>query len=371
MKRMKLLATLLCAAMLFGCAPKNITIEWDNSTCHFVTPGVYARITKVDDRHALVYNAGAPALIRFSDDKCESWSEPSEVARAEGYSFTNCELLQLQSGRLLYMWNARPHSGTELPFKIMYALSDDSGKNWSEARDLYVAYPRFQDGCWEPVALQLPDGEVQIYFANEAPYTNSSEQEISMMRSTDNGDSWSKAEKISFRAGSRDGMAVPVYLPHSNEIAAAIEDNGIRGRFKPVIVRTANNWKDGFVAAEDIRREEALTPDCAVHDTIYAGAPYLIRLGKNHTLLSIQSTEGRKGHNERFANMQVYVGDKNARNFCNRSTPMPHLAENGSALWNSITQIDDETVIAVMSVGGQERGKGGIWTVKGKIVEKK
>lgn len=369
MKRMKLLATLLCAAILIGCAPKNVTIEWDSTTCEFVTPGVYARITKVDDRHALVYNAGAPALIRFSDDKCENWSEPSEVARAEGYSFTNCELLQLQSGRLLYMWNARPHSGTGKPFKIMYAMSDDSGKSWSKARDLYVAYPRFQDGCWEPVALQLPDGEVQIYFANEAPYTESSEQEISMMRSTDNGESWSEAEKVSFRAGSRDGMAVPIYLPHSKEIAVAIEDNGIRGRFKPVIVRTADNWEDGFVAADDARREEALTPDCAVHDTIYAGAPYLIRLGKNHTLLSIQSTEGRKGTNERFANMQVYVGDKDARNFCNRSTPMPELKENASALWNSLYQIDDETVIAVMSVGGQERGKGGIWTVRGKIVE--
>ena len=67
--------------------------------------------------------------------------------------------------------------------------------------------------------------------------------------------------------------------------------------------------------------------------------------------------------------MQVYVGDKNARNFCNRSTPMPELKENASALWNSLHQIDDETVIAVMSVGGQERGKGGIWTVRGKIVE--
>jgi hypothetical protein len=48
---------------------------------------------------------------------------------------------------------------------------------------------------------------------------------------------------------------------------------------------------------------------------------------------------------------------------------MPELKENASALWNSLHQIDDETVIAVMSVGGQEQGKGGIWTVKGKIVE--
>ncbi len=345
----------------------NITIDWDEKSCHFVTGGVYARIKKVDNRFALVYDTNNKPRIRFSDDKCESWSEAIKVAWNDNYTYTNCELLQLQSGRLLYMWNARPHSGTGLPYKIMYALSDDKGNSWGEARDLYTAYPEAHNGCWEPIALQRPDGEIQIYFANEAPYTNSSEQEISMMRSTDNGESWSAAERVSFRAGSRDGMAVPIYLPHSKEIAVAIEDNGIRGRFKPVIVRTADNWKDGFVAARDARREEALTPEYAVHDTIYAGAPYLIRLGEKHTLLSIQSTEGRKGHNEKYANMQVYVGDKEARNFCNRSTPMPHLAENGSALWNSITQIDDETVIAVMSVGGMEPG--GIWTVKGKIVE--
>ena len=345
----------------------NITIEWDKKTCKFVTGGVYARIKKVDNRFALVYDTNNKPRIRFSDDKCNSWGEATKIAWDDNYTYTNCELLQLQSGRLLYMWNARPHSGTGKPFKIMYALSDDRGKSWGEARDLYIADEDSRNGCWEPVAMQLPGGEVQIYFANEAPYTNSSEQEISMMRSTDNGENWSKAERVSFRAGSRDGMAVPIYLPHSNEIAAAIEDNGIRGRFKPVIVRSADNWRDGFVAARDARREEALTPEYAVHDTIYAGAPYLIRLGENHTLLSIQSTEKRKGHNEKYANMQVYVGDKNARNFCNRSTPMPHLAENGSALWNSITQIDDETVIAVMSVGGMEPG--GIWTVKGKIVE--
>ena len=150
----------------------------------------------------------------------------------------------------------------------------------------------------------------------------------------------------------------------------AIEDNGIRGRFKPVIVRSSQNWRDGFVAGNDWRREEALSPRCAVHDSIYAGAPYLIRLGEKHTLLSIQSTEGRKGGSHHFSNMQVYVGDKNARNFRNRSTPLPHLPMDGHALWNSLAQIDEQTVIAVMSVGGLERGENGVWTVKGKIVKK-
>lgn len=86
----------------------------------FATPGVYARIKKVKNRHALVYNTGNAALIRFSEDECNSWSEPIKVTEEKGYTFTNCELLQLKSGKLLYMWNARPHSGTGLPFKIMY-----------------------------------------------------------------------------------------------------------------------------------------------------------------------------------------------------------------------------------------------------------
>ena len=361
---------LLLAATLASCSTIQTTIKWDEESCNVVGRGVYARIKSVGNRHAIVYDVGRTAIIRFSDDKCVSWSEPIEVAKAENYSYTNCELLQLKSGKLIYTWNARPLRDTGLPYKIMYAISEDGGRSWSEARDLYTAGTEPRSGCWEPIALQLPSGELQIYFANEAPYTHSSEQEISLMRSFDEGKNWGNAEKISFRAGARDGMAVPIYLPHSDEIAVAIEDNGIRGKFKPVIVRTMNNWRDGFVAGNDLRREEALAKRCQVGDEVYAGAPYLIRLGDRHTLLSIQSTEGRKGSNHKFANMQVYVGDKNARNFRNRSTPLPGLNENGSALWNSLIQIDSTTVMAVMSVVGMERGKNGIWTVKGKITKR-
>ena len=354
--------------LLLQCCPvKDIKIHWHKETQQFVTPGVYARIKNVQQRHALVYNAGNAALIRFSEDKCNSWNSPIKVAEEGGYTFTNCELLKLASGKLLYMWNARPHSGTGLPYKIMFATSDDGGNSWSCARDLYIADSNFKNGCWEPIALQLPDGEIQIYFANEAPYTDSNEQEISIMRSFDECRTWTEAEKVSFRKGFRDGMPSPIYLPHNKEIALAIEDNGVRGRFKPVIVRTSNNWTDGCVSANDSRREEALCDTCSLPESIYAGAPYLINYGESHTLLSIQSTEGRKGENERYANMQVYVGDKDARNFRNRSTPLPDLPENAHALWNSITLLDEETIIATMSVNGYKKNYNGIWTVKGKI----
>ena len=370
MRRANIVIVAFIAAFLASCSPIKLTIEWNEESSHFVCRGGYARIKAVGSGHAMVYNAGRVAMIRFSNNGCESWSEPIEVAKSEDYLYTNCELIQLQSGRLLYTWNARPRKETGLPFKIMYAFSEDGGKSWSEGFDLYTAGTEFKNGCWEPIALQLPSGELHIYFANEGPYTRSSEQEITLMRSYNEGKSWSNAEKVSFRAGKRDGMAVPIYLPHSGEIAMAIEDNGVRGSFKPVIVRTAKNWRDGFVSGNDSRREEALAERCTVDDAVYAGAPYLIRLGENHTLLSIQSTEGRKGRGHKYANMQVYVGDKNARNFCNRSTPLPHLPADGSALWNSLCQIDEQTVIAVMSVRGMETGKNGVWTTKGDIIKK-
>lgn len=367
----KIVTIILAVALIGVGSAQNLTIEWMAESAQFVTRGGYARIKKVDNRHAMVYGAGGATWIRFSDDKCESWGEAIEIARCEGYNYTNSELLQLHSGKLLAMWNARPRKETGLPYKIMYALSDNGGTKWSEGHDIYVAGDVPRIGCWEPVALQLPTGEIHIYFANEAPYTDSAEQEISLARSFDDGKSWNRAERVSFSRGRRDGMPVPIYLPHSKEIAMAIEDNGIRGRFKPVIVRTSENWRDGFVASNDWRREEALSPRWAVHDTIYAGAPYLIRLGEKHTLLSIQSTEGRHGKSHHFSNMQVYVGDRNARNFRNRTTPLPNLPSDGHALWNSIAQIDDNTVIAVMSVGGMERGSNGVWTVKGKVVRKR
>ena len=361
-------SALLSLVVLSACQNAEMEIKWDYSTCKHITDGVYARIKPVGDRFALVYSAGPAAYIRWSSDKCSTWSEPQRVAQADGYNYTNCEILELSGGSLLYMWNARPKQDSGLPYKIMIATSDDYGTTWCE-QTIYTASTDAREGCWEPVAIELPSGEVQLFFANEYPYASSDEQEITLLRSFDKGKTWSKPEAISMRKGSRDGMPVPIYLPHRKEITVAIEDNGIRGLFKPVIVRSDKNWADGTVSGNDTRREEALAPEWQLHDTIYAGAPYLIQLGKSHTILSIQSTEGRKGRDHRYANMQVYVGDKDARNFRNRTTPMPQLSANGSALWNSIYAIDSKHVIAVMSVSGAPDGKNGIWSVTGELSE--
>jgi hypothetical protein len=119
---------------------------------------------------------------------------------------------------------------------------------------------------------------------------------------------------------------------------------------------TAGNWNQGT------SRWAAVSLPAAV----YAGAPYLVQMPTGETVLSVQSTEGRAQNNINVANMQVYVGDGGARSYGARSTPFPDLPANASALWNSLTVLDNDNVLAVASVTGL--GSNGIWTVRGRMV---
>lgn len=345
-----------------------VQIVWEASSQQFVGPGVYARVKKLADGDlGLVYSDGPAVWFRRSSDGGRTWNAPCKVAEAEPYHYTNAELLPLQNGELLYLWNARPRREGVHPYLIMSARSRDGGRTWSDEQIRYAAGVRFTDGCWEPAALQLPDGEIQLYFANEGPYTASDEQEITLLRSRDNGVSWSEPQTIAFRAGSRDGMPVPIALREGSEIVVAIEDNGIAGRFKPVTVRTVNNWQEGVVGGGSPARRHALAAAWQLPDSVYAGAPYLIRLTNGATLLSVQSTAGRSGTNERFANMQVYAGDAHACGFGEPTMPFAALPPQAQALWNALCQVDETTVLAVSSIGGLPQ-QNGIWIVRGRIV---
>lgn len=245
--------TLLAVALVAcGGEERPIGVECDASTLRFVTAGVYARVKPIgDDRLALVYSAGPAVCMRTSDDRGDTWSAPQRIASDERYNYTNSELTALQSGRLIYTWNARPRTAGEHPYKIMSALSDDGGRTWSIS-DVYEAGCRPSEGCWEPVVLQLPHGELQLYFANEAPYTHSREQEISMMRSHDEGASWSGPEQVAFRSGARDGMPVPISAPqrpHSRSHRGQRIGGTFQARDRHHTRQLARRPRNGHVAA--------------------------------------------------------------------------------------------------------------------------
>ena len=188
-----------------------------------------------------------------------------------------------------------------------------------------------------------------------------------LLRSTDNCQTWQAPEVVSFRSGSRDGMPVPLCLQNGKSLVFAIEDNGLNGTFKPVIIHSSvkGNWTRGTVTGSSSHRWSALSNDEALATSIYAGAPYLIQLATGETLLSCQSAEGRTSND--YPIMQVYVGNTSAKNFQCRSTPFPFIDEpQTKAQWCAMTQTSDTTVMATASVENRP-SQNGIWIVTGHI----
>lgn len=351
-----------------------LKIEWQQNTVQFVTAGVYSRVKKLADSSlVLVYSAGSDVVYRISTDNGNTWAEPITVASGgSAYGYTNAEFIELASGTWVYSYNARPtNDGGAENYQIKVVTSYDKGVTWSDEKLVFDGGNMPRQGVWEPVFLELPSKELQIYFANEFVFGGTDEQEISLMRSFDEGITWSDAERVSYRGRSRDGMAVPILLNDQSSIVFSIEDNGIAGDFKPVTIRTdlSDNWMSGSVDGESDKRKRALVEESQLATGDYGGAPYLDQLMSGETLLSIQSSQCRKSPGLEKSIMRVYIGDDKASNFAYPSTPFTSdlITADGNALWSAITVIDDTTVIATSSITTGDGSPDGIYTVRGTI----
>lgn len=348
-------------------------IIWDQQTLRKVSSSEsgrnsgYGRMIQLTNKSLIcVYESSGSTVAVTSSDLGNKWSSPEIIAaRSNGINMAVPDLIQLKNGRLMVFYNPRPiQQSPEKKFGISCKTSDDNGKSWSDEKVLYEADWQFDNGCWEPSAVQMPNGEIQLFFANESDYRKSNEQNISMLRSVNNGDSWTKEREIvSFSKGSRDGMPVPILLKNQEEIVFAIEDN-IDGNFKPATIRNrlSNSWLE-IVDQGSQNRSYALVKK--LEREIYAGAPYLRQLRSGETILSYQGTEGRI-NDMKHADMKVVIGDANAGNFVATSIPFVIPADK-SCLWNSLAVLDDDTIIAVTSTNAfSDRSE--IWMIKGHLV---
>lgn len=361
-------------------ATKSVSIVWDKNSIKKIAPlgnrnltyAGYPRVKMFTANTLIgVYEADGGYEIIKSTDMGASWSNPVvvfknfNVSNASGttrVNISNPEIIELANGDWVAACNYRPSVSEIEPFSIAISRSVDKGKTWSTPQKIYQAEPRFKDGCWEPAFLQLPNGELQVYFANEKPFTSSDEQEISMMFSKDNGVTWNnQIKRISYRAGRRDGMPVPLIV--GNEIIVAIEDNKI-DQFKPYIVRTTidNNWEK-YIDANSIFRDYALADP--LPDNVYAGAPYIAKLASGEVLLSYQTTRARTSDWEK-STMEVAIGDKFGRNFKKITQPF-NVPLDKEAKWNAISVLNDNTVVAT-SASNWDGGHIGAWMIFGKVV---
>ncbi|MCR5851084.1 MAG: exo-alpha-sialidase [Bacteroidaceae bacterium] len=330
-------------------------IYWDaRNPVTIFNSGGYARLIELSDGRLMACCESGGIKVSFSTNKGRTWSSSTLIAPNTNNT-PNCvpDLVQLSDGTIIVGYNPRPSKPytEDRRFGIRVRRSTDNGKSWSDEIFVYDADYTFENGCWEPSFLELPSGELQLYFADESPYMTTSEQQISLCRSFDGGLTWSEPQRVSYRSGYRDGMPVPVLLSDQRTIVVAIEDNGWEGvgDFVPTTVRVplTNNWKSNFyVSGSSNQRNRCVNHNyCPVAK---GGAPYLRVLPGGETVLSHQSTYG-EGDNMK---MYVYVGNKQAKDFKAMSRPFLQGTTKG-CWWNSLAVIDTGIVVAVGGLDGK------------------
>lgn len=357
-------------------AVEGVRIAWDYSSLTQISDknssdyNGYARLIQLNSKKLIcTYESGGAILVKISDDLGKTWSSPIKaVSGTATVNMTTPDILQLKDNSILICFNPRPiganNSGEK--FSINTIKSTDGGLTWNGNQVIYEADSKFENGCWEPSAIQIPSGEIQLFFSNENVYRSSNEQNISLLRSSDNGLTWSVTPAIaSFRAGSRDGMPSPILLKNQTEIVFSIEDNGVNNQFKPYIIRNTivDNWQQ-TVNGNSPNRNYALKEE--LNNAIYGGAPYLAQLSTGEVLMSYQGTDNRLTNSIDNADMKVVIGTNDARNFNRKSTPFL-VSDGKSALWNSIAVLDDDTVIALTTTN-QFGSNSQVWMIKGHVL---
>lgn len=330
-------------------------IFWDaRNPVTVFSGGGYARMIELNNGRLLACCESGGIKISFSSNKGKSWTSPTLIA-PNANNTPNCvpDLIQLADGTILVAYNPRPSQPytSDRRFGIRLRRSTNNGLSWSNEIFVYDADCTFENGCWEPSFLELPSGELQLYFADESPYTTNGDQQISLCRSFDGGLTWTEPQRISYRSGYRDGMPVPVLLSDRKNIVVAIEDNGWSGvgDFLPTTVRTTltNNWKGNFyVSGTSSQRNRSINYNYCPQAK--GGAPYLRVLPNGETVLSHQSTYGN-GDNHK---MYVYVGNKQAKDFKAMSKPFQQ-GTTKNCLWNSLAVVDTGIVVAVGGLDGK------------------
>ncbi len=338
-------------------------IHWQAKSLVLIQKGAtYARMIRLKNGDLLcVFEMDGKSWVKRSVDDGVRWGDRVLVASSPYGSDSNPSLIQLQNGSILLWYNFRPNDGIH-SYEISYNVSNNGGVTWTAGKTVWAGGITAKRGCWEPAAVQLPSGEIELFFSMEAPFGMEGEQGIALERSYDEGKHWSHPDIISCNPGKRDGMPVPIISTSSGRIYVSIEANReTTNQLQPSVIWTTltDDWHMGCIGRKNPFRISRIVHP-SLPDTVYAGAPYLCELNQNTLILSCQIKEKHADS----PRMMVYVADIKDMQFTNPSHPF-YEGENPGCWWNSLFAKNQDTVTAISNTS--VNGVRGIWAIDGTL----
>ena len=354
--------------------------DWDKS---LLEPN-YRQYTEVTGDTLRIREANYPRIKKIADDRYILFYQDARVARNIYYSvssdlkewglglnlfasrsitvngesdtlcYSTCDATVLQNGDIMAIASFRSSRNfrrTNEFTGLAMKLSSDGGRTWGEEQIIY------KGSNWEPQILQLPDGEIQVYFTHGGPKIQPQmeagipESEMvpssgtAIIRSKDNGKTWDPyvmeppyaAHRVSQQyAYTKKGIQVftdqmpcAILLNNTDTIALAMESMFVRDGEDVLYITTAysdDNWAVGLGLDEE-------GPADKQENMWHGAAPYLRQFPSGETVLSYNQ--------KRF---QIRLGDSLAREFGDPLFPL-----NGTGRWGSLELIQSHIVVGTMA----------------------
>ncbi|PSR55380.1 hypothetical protein AHMF7605_18655 [Adhaeribacter arboris] len=330
----------------------TLTIEWETTATklsHQVYSAEYGRIRRVKgDTLLFTYHFGPQGdewdniALKRSIDNGITWSEPEIIMTDNDpnyYGFSNPEIFVAQNGDVLLTYTGRGRPDDNAHANIQVRISKDRG--WTFGTPIIINTGR----AWEPAFIQLPTGEIDLFYSSEANWwpSSSPQQEIRMLTSTDNGVTWGSSRSVAYTAGMRDGMAVPLVLKDNKGIVFPIES--VNNSKSPWVVWSSKEANFHYASPGTTQNNRRWL---ATDENIWGGAPFMIQLPTGEIILSCQDAGGRSvGSDWKKNTMLILAGNSAARNFTNITYPWPNLPNSEGAYYSSLFLKDATTLVLV------------------------
>jgi hypothetical protein len=265
------------------------------------TNAYYPRIKKLSDgSYLLLYQQGQVAwnVYMATSKDFVTWTNVSTplfqseaVTLDDGTKDTRCfssaDAIVLSNGNILAFAAFRVNNGYKAHPEyngIMMRRSNDNGKTWGASEIIY------KGTTWEPYALELGSGELEVFFTDAEP--NIGDSGTSLLRSMNNGKTWTAVGKVirqktgtaidgSGKTIFSDQMPVAIQLKGQTKIAVATEVR-VGTSYHLSMAWDKTGWAYAPLTGESegpADRQLNLGPSSAA-------APYLVQFPSGETVLS-------------------------------------------------------------------------------------